>query len=154
MSRELKIILWVILGVAIIIQFVPSQLPDNSRLVTYDFFVENQVPDDIANLLKTACYDCHSQEVKYPWYSYVAPVKWQIATDVEKGRSHLDFSYWDQLEKRKKLNILTDIADEVSQGSMPMSIYTITHSEARLTPDQREKIVTWTEELAEKVLED
>lgn len=154
MSRELKIILLVILGIGVIIQFVPSKLPDNSQSSTYNFIVEDKVPSEIATLLKTACYDCHSQEVRYPWYSYVAPVKWQVATDVDMGRKHLDFSYWNQLDKKEKLNILSDIADEVSFGSMPMSIYTLLHKEARLTPVQRETIVSWTENFAEKVLEE
>jgi hypothetical protein len=154
MGRELKIILIIIAGIGIIIQFVPSPLPGNSETETYDFISENKVPADIGKLIQTSCYDCHSQEVKYPWYSYIAPVKWQIAKDVNMGRKNLDFSYWDQLEKREKLKKLSEIADEVSLGSMPMRIYTIMHKDARLSQLQRDQIVTWTEEFAEKILED
>jgi len=72
-------------------------MPDNSLDKKYDFFAENDVPADVAKILRTACYDCHSQEVKYPWYSYVAPISWQVATDINMGREHLDFSNWNQL---------------------------------------------------------
>lgn len=154
MSKELKIILSVLLGIALIIQFIPSDLPGNSTDNTYNFITENEVPPEIADLLKTACYDCHSQEVKFPWYSYIAPVSWQVATDINMGREHLDFSNWHQLSKRKKIKSLGEITDEVESGNMPMSIYVLLHKEANLSSQQREQLVSWAENLAEAVFEE
>jgi len=154
MSRELKIILLVLLGILVIIQLIPSDLPGNSPIEKYDFITENNVSPEIAELLRTACYDCHSQEVKFPWYSYVAPVSWQVAKDINLGREQLDFSNWKQLSKRKKIKLLNTISEEVSLGDMPMRIYKVMHWEANLNSEQREQIVNWAENLAEKVFEE
>ncbi len=154
MGKELKIILLILLAIMVIIQFIPSGLTGNSPVEEYNFFVENNVPTEVANILTEACYDCHSQEVKFPWYSYVAPVSWQIATDINMGREHLDFSKWQVLSKRKKIKILGEISDEISSGEMPLRIYKIIHREANLTKEQREELVNWADNLAEKIMED
>lgn len=154
MGKELKLILLILLLILVIIQFIPSGMPENSQIEEYDFITENEVPSDIEDMLRTACFDCHSQEVKFPWYSYIAPVSWQVAKDINMGREHLDFSNWEQLSKRKKIKMLGEISDEVSLGSMPMSIYILMHKEANLSGEKRDRIVSWAESLAEKVLEE
>jgi len=154
MGKEFKIILLILLGILVIVQLIPSGMPGNSPVVEYNFIVENSVPDGVAKLLKTACYDCHSQEVKFPWYSYVAPVSWQVATDINVGREHLDFSNWEKLSKREKIKMLGEISDEISFGEMPLRIYKIMHWEANLTKGQREELVNWADKLAEKIMED
>jgi hypothetical protein len=154
MGKELKLILLILLGILVIVQFIPSGLPGNSSNEEYNFIAENNVPVEVAKILTETCYDCHSQEVKFPWYSYVAPVSWQIATDVNMGREHLDFSNWQALSKRKKIKILGELSDEVSIGEMPLRIYKIMHREANLTKEQREELVNWADNLAEKIMED
>lgn len=154
MKKFLKILLIILLAALVIIQFIPSGRPANQPVVGQDIFEIVEIPAEVGTLLKNACYDCHSQAVKYPWYSYVAPVSWLIARDVNIGRQHLDFGKWEELTKRKQIKVLGEIAEEVEDGYMPMQIYIILHSEAKLSIDQRELIVTWSEQLAEKTLED
>lgn len=154
MSKQLKVILLILLAVFIIIQFIPSNRPDNNPVVGYDFFEQYDVPQEVELILRTACFDCHSQEVNYPWYSYVAPVSWQVSQDVRMGRAHLDFSLWNELEKKEKIKIATEIGEEVEIGVMPMAIYVFMHSEAELGPGDKQLIVEWSEALAEKVFED
>lgn len=79
-------------------------------------------------LFKRACFDCHSNETVWPWYSHVAPVSWLVQNDVDGGRSHLNFSEWDKLQAHKK-----DVAEEVRLGDMPPRIYLPLHPEAKLT---------------------
>jgi hypothetical protein len=154
MKKFLKILLIILLAALVIIQFIPSGRPANQPVVGQDIFEIVEIPAEVGTLLKNACYDCHSQAVKYPWYSYVAPVSWLIARDVNIGRQHLDFGKWGELSKRKQIKALGEIAEEVEDGYMPMQIYIILHSEAKLSIDQRELIVTWSEQLAERTLED
>lgn len=104
--------------------------------------------------MKNACYDCHSQSVKFPWYSYIAPVSWLVTRDINEGREHLDFSKWGGLSKRDKLKLLDKIGEEVSEENMPLKIYLIMHREAKLTLEERESIVKWAEQLAEIVIEE
>ncbi len=154
MSKELKIILLILLGLFVVVQFIPSGMPENNSTNNFNFIANNNVPTDVANLLKSSCYDCHSQEVKFPWYSYIAPISWQVATDINVGREHLDFSNWEELSKREKIKMLGEISDEISIGEMPMRIYKIMHPEANLSEEQRNQFVNWAENLAEKIMED
>ncbi len=136
-----------------IIQFIPSGRPANQPVAGQDVFEIVEIPAEVGSLLKNACYDCHSQSVKYPWYSYVAPVSWLVARDVNMAREHLDFGKWGELTKRKQIKVLGEIAEEVEDRNMPMEIYIRMHSEAKLTDKQRELIINWSEQLAEKILE-
>jgi hypothetical protein len=109
-----------------------------------------QVPAEVAPLLKRACYDCHSNETKWPWYSNVAPVMWIVARDVEHGRKHLNFSVWESYEQGRKLKKLKEIAEEVEENEMPLGIYVTMHSEAKLTEAEKKTIVEWAEGVAGK----
>ena len=154
MGRKFKIILVVLVGVFIVIQFVPSQRPANEPVAGYDFIEHYDVPADVEQVLRNACFDCHSQEVNYPWYAYVAPSSWLVSRDVRIGRSNLDFSRWSELDKKDKLKLSSEIGEEVEEGNMPLPIYLLMHPGASLDAAQRELILQWTEQLAEKIFEE
>lgn len=99
--------------------------------------------EEITALLKNACYDCHSHQTHYPWYAYVAPVSWLVSQDIEEGREHLNFSLWGNYSEEKADHKLEECYEEVLEGEMPMDIYTYTHPEARLTDEEKEKLVAW-----------
>ena len=107
--------------------------------------VESDVaaPPVIAPLLRRACYDCHSHETVWPWYSLVAPVSWLLAHDVREGREDLDFSTWAAYGPVKKAKKLRETADEVTQGEMPPRLYRVAHREARLTAAERQVLAAW-----------
>ena len=148
-----KKILLILLALFLIVQFIPSDLPEVKMDNPNDLMVNNDLPEDIEQLLKSSCYDCHSNETVYPWYSYVAPVSFLISKDTREGRLELNFSNWETLDKIEKAEMLDEIAEEVEEGEMPMKIYPITHPEARLSEDQRQLIVDWAEESAEALFE-
>ena len=100
-------------------------------------------PPEVAAVLRAACYDCHSRETRWPWYSRVAPVSWFIADHVKEGRGELDFSDWPALDFTLQDELLRDIAKEVDEGAMPLASYRRGHPEARLTAAQRETVVRW-----------
>lgn len=154
MKRVFKIFLLILLVVFVVIQFFPSGRTANEAIGGQGLFEIEEIHSDIGKLLKNACYDCHSQSVKYPWYSYVAPVSWLVARDVNFGRENLDFGKWGQLSKREKIKSLGNISEEVEDENMPMKIYITMHSEADLSDEDRELIVNWADELAEKILDD
>lgn len=154
MNKRLRIILLSLVGVFIIAQFIPVNRPVNDPPANYDFFKANNINEDVKTLLRDACFNCHSQEVIYPWYAHMAPVSWLVASDVRHGRANLDFSNWTQLSKREKLDVLDEIGDEVNAESMPLPIYTIMHAEARLTSEQRKLLVSFANNLADKVFEE
>lgn len=118
-----------------------------------DFLQNNLVPEEIAAKLRTSCYDCHSNETVYPWYSYVAPVSWLVKRDTNEGREHLNFSDWQTFDKADMAEAYYEIADEVGEGEMPMKIYPIMHPEAKLSKEDRQAMVAWAETAAEKLYE-
>jgi hypothetical protein len=149
-----KKIIWIVLIAAVVlIQVIPSGRPEVNLVNPDDLMVNNQLPDSVQQLLKNACYDCHSHESKYPWYAYVAPVSWLVVRDISTGREHLNFSAWESYSKMDKAKLLGEIGEEVEEGNMPMPIYILMHPEAKLTMKQRELLVNWTDKFAESLFE-
>ena len=105
----------------------------------------------VSRLVTTACFDCHSNETRWPWYSYVAPVSWLVADDVASGRRHLNFSEWGKYPKSKRVLKLGQIYEQVSKGEMPIQQYLYIHSDARLTAADRDSITDWTERERDKL---
>lgn len=146
--------IWIVLiATVVIMQLIPSGRPEVIKENPNGLMVNNNIPDSVAYLLRKTCYDCHSNETNYPWYSYVAPVSWLISRDTKLGRAELNFSIWESNDKMKKAKLLSDIIEEVSDGGMPMAIYPLMHPEAKLTKADRQIIVDWAEEYAESLFE-
>jgi hypothetical protein len=97
----------------------------------------------IAPLLHRACYDCHSFETRWPWYSNVAPVSWFVADDVHEARGHLNFSLWGEYPPYRKETALDHIHNQVKSGDMPLWTYLQMHPHAHLTQADRDSIVRW-----------
>lgn len=102
----------------------------------------------VASILRRACYDCHSNETVWPWYSHVAPVSFLIANDVHHGRRHVNFSTWGTLTPAKQAKNVQDIWEEVSEGEMPMSIYVPLHHDARLSDLDKRALEAWAKSVA------
>ena len=116
-----------------------------------DILVNNEISQEVSDILKTACYDCHSNETSYPWYSYITPVSWFLFEHIEHGREELNFSEWSALRKSRKVRKLNEIGEEVSEGEMPLGSYLIMHSDADLSEEQRKMITDWAESFAVQV---
>ena len=149
--KRLRYILGGLVLLLMAIQFIPNELPAVTKDNPDDLMKSNLVSQDVALLLKTSCYSCHSNETEYPWYSYVAPSSWLVKHDVVEGRDELNFSTWSKYDQRKMIRKLDDIAKEVKEGEMPMSIYTLVHPSAKLSDSQRKVIVDWTESAMDSV---
>ena len=151
MNKLKKHLKWILIaafaGVALL------QLANPSRVnppVQADFLAAASPPAPVAASLRAACYDCHSRETIWPWYSRIAPVSWLVASDVNEGRDHLDFSDWPTEPERaaKKLDRVNEVLD---YREMPPKKYTLIHANARLTEAQRKEIMDWTEAAAAKL---
>jgi hypothetical protein len=141
MKRILK---WGI--VALVVAFAALQLVQPARTnppVKADFLKATAAPPDVAAMFRAACYDCHSDETRWPWYSYVAPMSWQIADDVNQGRRHVNLSEWPVDKPNVARKKIEDMSDEIDDGDMPMKKYTLIHKDARLTSQQRDTLTQW-----------
>jgi hypothetical protein len=142
------------IGVLGLLAVIPLQFTNPSHqnppvLPGHDLFATNAPPRSVAALLRNSCYDCHSFETKWPWESYVAPVSWLVARDVESARSNLNFSDWPHNDARRARKRWRHIAQEVEDGEMPLPSYTRMHRQARLDERQRAELVKWAKERAD-----
>ncbi|UTJ07102.1 heme-binding domain-containing protein [Arcobacter roscoffensis] len=108
-----------------------------------DKSLEIQAPDEIMTMFKTSCYDCHSNEANWPWYSKIAPFSWIITEHVDDGRKWLNFSEWENYTEEEKKKKLKGIYRTV-YAVMPLNSYLWLHEEADLTKEQRKQIRDWT----------
>lgn len=100
-------------------------------------------PSAALEVLRRACYDCHSHETIWPWYSGVAPVSWLIARDVREAREHMNFSMWTSLSRDEMDHTMHEIWEEVEAGRMPPWYYVRMHPEAELSPEDRSALRAW-----------
>ena len=119
------------------IQFIPVNL-SNPPIET-----EITTSPEIKAILKRACYDCHSHETVWPWYSQVAPISWLLAWDVTEGREELNFSTWNRYDSKKIGKIMKEMVEEIEEGDMPPWFYLPLHPEARLTASDRKLLIPW-----------
>jgi len=133
----MKKILFLLVVVLIGIQFIPVERANPP--VTEDI----NAPLNVGSILRTSCYDCHSNETDWAWYSYVAPVSFLVAGDVKEGREHMNFSEWDKYDKKKKEELLEEIVEETEKGEMPLMMYTFTHPKAKLDPLRIKVLRDW-----------
>jgi hypothetical protein len=116
-----------------------------------DITVRFGVPDDVHQILVDACYDCHSNRTRYPWYANVQPVAWWLNHHVQHGKRELNFSEFGGYTEKRAAHKLDAIVKEVGGGDMPLNSYTWAHPAARLTPGQRKTLVDWAQAQHDKI---
>lgn len=129
-------------GMAAVVALVAIQLVPVDRTNPP---VESEVPapPEVREVLRRACYDCHSNESVWPWYSRVAPVSWLVAHDVQKGREELNFSTWNRLTTKDQVEKMKESWEEVEESEMPPWFYLPAHRDARLTDRDRALLQEW-----------
>ncbi len=140
----------IVLGIGIVfalMQFVriDKTVPDYEK--SEDIIVATNPSEEVAAILKTTCYDCHSFESKYPWYSNIAPVSFFLKKHIDEGREELNFSLWSSYSVKRKVHKLEEMKEMVSEGEMPLDSYLIMHSEAALSDESKEALLEWVDEL-------
>jgi hypothetical protein len=100
-------------------------------------------PDDVKEILRRSCYDCHSNETRWPWYAQVAPVSWLISSDVSEGRREVNFSVWNQFTGARRARKFKEIVEQVEGNMMPQWYYVLIHSQAKLAPRDKEVLLNW-----------
>jgi hypothetical protein len=100
-------------------------------------------PADVKTILRSACFDCHSNETHWPWYSRVAPISWWMVDHVGEGREELNFSQWPVLDLEAQGDALSDIVQQIEKDEMPLKSYRLGHPEARLDARQKAVLLDW-----------
>lgn len=145
-----RITLYVLGGLAallVIIQLIPGGAAENPPATA-----EIQAAPEVMTILRRSCYDCHSNETEWPWYSKVAPVRWLIRHDVNEGRSHVNFSEFEGAEPRRMAHRLEEIGEQVEEKEMPLWYYVPMHPAAGLSDADRELLQAWAHERRQAII--
>jgi cytochrome c551/c552 len=141
--RLYKKIFLALLIVFIAIQFIQPARNINGQVLPADITKTVNVPDNVLITFQKACYDCHSDNTRYPWYMNLQPMGWIMAYHIKNGKGNLNFSEFGTYSKRKQANKLRAITTSIKEGSMPISSYTLMHADAKLSKENKELIIDW-----------
>jgi hypothetical protein len=151
MMNKTKKIMLTALAVFIAIQFIRPARNSSSAIQPADMITQFNAPANIAGILKISCYDCHSNSTRYPWYANVQPVGWLLASHVKDGKEELNLNEFAAYSKRRQLSKLKSIQNSVKDGSMPLSSYTLLHSNAELSEESKALLIQWTSKVIDSL---
>ena len=152
MKRAVKIFFILLFAAFFIIQFFRPDF-DNPPLTRAETLESNVfVPENVAVILKRSCADCHSNETVYPWYAKIQPSAWFLASHIEDGRRHLNFSVWNTYDSRRKKRRLSEICEQIESREMPLPSYLWIHRDARMSGEDVVNLCNWANAEAEKTV--
>jgi len=137
-----KIAIVIIAGLLIIQFFRPARNRSNKILET-DITKTYVIPATVEQVLKTSCYDCHSNNTNYPWYANIQPFGWLLANHIREGKAELNFSEFGSYTSRRQKSKLKGIENSIRDGSMPLESYTLMHREAFLSKEEKALLLDW-----------
>lgn len=117
-----------------------------------DLLVAMQVPEDVSEILKNSCYDCHSNNTQYLWYHNISPVSWMVDHHVKEGKHELNLSEWGKMDVFDQITDLEGISKEAKRKTMPLKSYLLLHPSAKLNQEQIDRLESWANELGESLL--
>lgn len=130
-------ILFAVVALFILIQFIPASRTNPPAEI------EIKAPAEVQAILERSCYDCHSNNTTWPFYSYIAPVSWLVAKDVMEGRRHVNFTTWNQYDADRLADIFDDLYDEIDEGEMPLWFYVPLHPKSKLSETDKNILKDW-----------
>lgn len=140
LSRKILLGLFIVF---VLIQFIQPVRNLSNDIPSGDITKAINVPDNVKRVLKTACYNCHSNNTYYPWYARVQPFGWLLAKHIRDGKSELNFDEFGAYSLRRRISKINGIKNSMEDGTMPLSSYTFLHRNARLSTTERALIIDW-----------
>jgi hypothetical protein len=142
MSRIKKLLITI--GIALIaIQFVKPARNKGDQVLATDISKTISIPDSVQVIIKNACYDCHSNNTDYPWYSNVQPMCWLMDHHIKKGKEELNFNEFGSYSLRRQISKLDGIANSIRDDIMPLSSYKLMHENAQLSANEKALLINW-----------
>ena len=136
-----------VLGILFIaLQFIRPVHNKSRQVLTTDISKVVTMPDTVLTLLRNACYDCHSNNTDYPWYSNIQPMGWLMAYHINKAKNQLNFSEFGSYSQRRQLSKLDGIANSIKDDIMPLKSYKIMHGPAQISANEKTILINWAEQ--------
>jgi hypothetical protein len=138
-----KKILYLLLAALLVIQFIRPARNLSEKPSANHISNKYAVPADISGILQNSCYDCHSNNTRYPWYANLQPVAWWLQDHVNEGKRELNFDEFLTYPPRKAHHKLEEVIEMVKEEEMPLGSYTFVHRNSRLSAEQRKLLSDW-----------
>lgn len=129
--------------VFVLIQFIQPARNESGQVLDSDISKALDVPERVQGILARSCFDCHSNNTHYPWYTYIQPSGWFMAYHVRNGKDKLNFSEFGAYSKRRQGSKLESIGKQIETGAMPLPSYLLLHGNAVLSPSEKELLINW-----------
>ena len=139
----LKRLSFLLFAVFMAIQFIQPARNTSGQVLPTDISKVVSIPENVLSLLHEACYDCHSNNTNYPWYTNVQPIGWILTSHISDGKKELNFSEFGSYTNRRQQSKLKAIASQIRDDEMPLYSYTIIHKKARLSKAEKALIIDW-----------
>ncbi len=143
LKKILKRTFQILLLAFIVIQFIRPAKNKAEGISNNDISKIYTLPADVQSILKTSCYDCHSNNTEYPWYAQIQPVGWWLNSHINDGKKDLNFSEFKTYSIRKQYRKLEEVNELVKKGAMPLDSYLWIHKDAKLTEQQKLTLAGW-----------
>lgn len=125
------------------IQFIPTNRNQSDEIFEPDFMTIYAVPHEIETLIKISCYDCHSNNTKYPWYNQIQPIRAWMAKHIQKGKEELNFNEFGDYSNRRKKSKIKSMISQMEEDKMPLPSYTFVHRETKLSDNEKTEVTDW-----------
>lgn len=146
MKKSIRKILLIIFVIFLLMQlYQPARNTNGGQVSPSHIKKLYNIPDSVNAILATSCYDCHSNNTTYPWYSYLQPARSFMEWHIRKGKKGLNFSEFGNYSRRRQESKLENISKQVKSGEMPLTSYALLHKNAKLTLEKKETIIGWIE---------
>ena len=142
MKKYLKTSVIALTTILVLSQFIRPE-KNLSADINNDITKAFVVPDSIQNILKTSCYDCHSNKTVYPWYAEVQPVAWWLDDHIHEGKKEVNFNEFASYKPRRQFKKFTEIIEQEEEDEMPLKSYTIIHRDAVMSPEKKAQLIAW-----------
>lgn len=143
LKKIFKRIFQILFLIFIVIQFIRPTKNRADNISNNDISKIYAVPADVEAILKSSCYDCHSNNTVYPWYAEVQPVAWWLADHVKEGKKELNFSEFASYRIGRQYRKLEEVNKQVKEGEMPLESYLWIHKNSKLSDEQKLTLANW-----------
>ena len=151
MKKFFKRFFLILLIIFIGSQFVRPAKNKSEGIGLNDITTKYAIPNDVMAVLKTSCYDCHSNNTVYPWYAEIQPVTWWLNNHIVDGKKDLNFSEFASYRIRRQYRKMEEVGELVKDDKMPISSYTLIHKDAVLNDQQKLILYNWVETVRDTI---
>jgi len=152
MKIIIKKIFFIVLIIFLLMQFYqPARNESFEQDITANFTKVYNVPKNVEAILRTSCYDCHSNNTNYRWYDLVQPARYLVENHIVEAKKELNFDEYGSYSKRKQGNKLDRIVKQIKSNEMPLASYTLMHKNATLSATQKKEVLHWVNKIEDSL---